>query len=63
VQAARTHSGRTRSDVLTDAMITWETVHGAAMLMRAGHFKRMNLPTEDHWRHIGDALRGMYTPG
>jgi AcrR family transcriptional regulator len=63
VAAARAQSGRTRGELLIDALVTWEVVHGAAMLMRAGHFERMNIPREGHWRYIGDVLRGMYTPG
>lgn len=63
VAAARAHSGRTRGELIIDALIHWEVVHGAAMLMRAGHYDRMKVQREGHARYIGDVLRGMYTPG
>lgn len=63
VAAARAQSGRTRGELIVDSLVTWEIVHGAAMLMRAGHFERMNIPRDGHWRYIGEVLRGMYTPG
>lgn len=63
VAAARAHSGRVRGELIIDALVTWELVHGAAMLMRAGHFERMGIPRDGHSRYLADVLRGMYTPG
>lgn len=63
VAAARTASGRSRGDTLSEAMLHWEVVHGASMLARAGHFDRMGIDMNAHGRYLYEVLRPLYGHG
>ncbi len=60
VVAARQATGTTKNDDLSDAMLMWEVVHGAAMLYQSGTLARMGIDLDAHAATVLPRLAALF---